>query len=231
MPGKVIAELDCAERLRQLVTTQYVPDSPTHDVTHLARVAALGARICQAEGGDKLIVVMAAWLHDLHRDARSMSQDFFTAPEETDARVREYLIKADVPDDMHDRIIEAIHYTDRFSFSDRPIYATSIEAKILRDADCIDAIGAIGVARSFSFGGAHGIPIWEESELTEPSTFKQTDRPSSTIRHFYDKLLRLYGELETSAGREIARQRSSYMEAFVRQFMMEWREDVEYLNR
>jgi uncharacterized protein len=233
LPGKVIAESDCVQQLRELMANEYVPDSPTHDLTHLARVASLGEQMCRNEGGDRLTVVSAAWLHDLHRDAGQPDTDagqpdteFFVPPEQMDGRVRLYLAKAEVPDEIHDAILEAIHYTDRFSFSDRPIYATTIEAMILRDADCLDAIGAIGIARAFSFGGSHDIPLWEGASYAESSVYRQADRPTSTIRHFYDKLLRLAGEMETATGRELARQRGVYMETFVRQFMEEWREDT-----
>jgi len=226
LPGKTIAGSDCVQRLRELMTNEYTPDSPTHDLTHLARVASLGEQMCGTEGGDRLIVVSAAWLHDLHRNAGQPDTEFFVPPEQMDGKVRLYLARAEVPDEIHDAILEAIHYTDRFSFSDRPVYATTIEAMILRDADCLDAIGAIGIARAFSFGGSHGIPLWDDSSFEESSVYRQTDRPGSTIQHFHDKLLRLADEMETATGKKLAQQRGAYMESFVRQFMEEWREDM-----
>jgi len=226
LPSKLITEPDCVRQLRELISTEYVPDSPTHDLTHLARVASLGEQMCSAEGADSLVVVAAAWLHDLHREARKSNADFFVPPEQLDARVQIYLAKSGVPDEIHDQILEAIHYTDRFSFSDRPTYATTIEAMILRDADCLDAIGAIGIARAFSFGGAHDIVLWEETSFEETSVYQQSERPGSTIQHFYDKLLRLAGEMETSSGKHLAQRRGEYLEGYVRQFMDEWREDM-----
>jgi uncharacterized protein len=195
-------------------------------MTHLARVASLSEQICRAEGGDRLTVVSAAWLHDLHREASQSNTNFFVPPEQMDGRVRLYLTKAGIPDEIHDDILEAIHYTDRFSFSDRPIYTTTIEARILRDADCLDAIGAIGIARAFTFGGSYGIPLWEGSSFEGPSVYRQSERPPSTIRHFYDKLLRLPGEMETTTGKELAQRRGAYMEDFVHQFIEEWNEDM-----
>ncbi len=227
MPGKTIAQSECVRQLRELVATEYLPDSPTHDMTHLARVASLGDQICRAEGGDRLVVASAAWLHDLHRDARQSNTNFFVPPEQMDGRVRVYLAKAGIPDEIHDNILEAIHYTDRFSFSDRPTYTTTVEAKVLRDADCLDAIGAIGIARAFSFGGTYGIALWEEESFEEPSIYRQSERPGSTIQHFHDKLLRLPDEMETATGRNLARRRGEYMKSFVRQFMEEWREDMD----
>jgi len=226
LTGKAIAQSEYVRQLKELIAAEYVPDSPTHDITHLARVASLGDQICGAEGGDSLIVVSAAWLHDLHRDTSQDDSDFFVPPEETDGRVRIYLAKAGLPDEIHDQILEAIHYTDRFSFSDRPTYPTTIEARILRDADCLDAIGAIGIARAFAFGGAHDIGLWEGRPFEEASVYKQTERPPSTIQHFYDKLLRLPDEMETLTGKNLAVQRGNYMTAYVRQFMEEWHDDM-----
>lgn len=226
MPGKTIAESDCVQQLKELIANEYIPDSATHDLTHLARVASLGNQMCETEGGNSLIVVCAAWLHDLHRDARQSDTDFFVPPEQMDGKVRLYLAKAGVPDEIHEDILEAIHYTDRYSFSDRLTYATTVEAKVLRDADCLDAIGAIGIARAFTFGGNHGIPLWVEDAPEAASVYRQSDRPASTIQHFYDKLLRLAGEMESAAGKELAQRRGAYLKGFVRQFMAEWREDM-----
>lgn len=228
MPDKLIteAEADYVRQLRELISTEYVPDSPTHDLTHLARVASLSEQMCRAERGNGLVVVAAAWLHDLHRDVGQSSAEFFVPPEHLDERVQIYLAKAGIPDQIHDQILQAIHYTDRFSFSDRPTYTTTIEAMILRDADCLDAIGAIGIARAFSFGGAHDIALWEETSFAGTSLYQQNERPTSTIQHFYDKLLRLAGEMETPTGKHLAQRRGEYLETYVRQFLHEWREDM-----
>jgi uncharacterized protein len=209
-----------------LIREEYVPDSPTHDLSHLARVASLASRICSDEGGDQIIAASAAWLHDLHREARVEGGDFFVSPERLDERAEHILNRADIPDYMHSQILEAIHYTDRFSFSDRSVYNTTIEAKAVRDADCLDAIGAIGIARAFSFGGAHNIPIWDEAAPCGGGLYIQSERPASTIHHFYDKLLRLAGELETATGVKLANDRNAYLHGFIAQFMDELHEDL-----
>jgi uncharacterized protein len=214
------------ERIVEVVHREYVADSPTHDLSHLVRVAALASRICSAEGGDKLIAVSAAWLHDLHRGLSAGDNRFFVAPEDLDNAAVSILKEADIPETVHGAILEAIHYTDRFSFSDRATYATSIEAKAVRDADSLDAIGAIGVARAFSFGGAHGIPLYSDHDSPPDRIYRQSERPSSTIQHFYDKLLRLAGDLETATAVELSLRRSKYLIEFIDQFREEWDEDM-----
>lgn len=213
-------------RLVELVRRRYVPDSPTHDHFHLERVAALATSICVVEGGDEVVAVCAAWLHDLHRDVRTSGGRFFVTPEAVDGRAEELLRQAAIPQALHTPILDAVHYTDRYTFSDRPTYAVPIEAMAVRDADNLDAIGAIGVARTFCFGGAHGIPLWTGEPVAERG-YVQTERPASTIQHFHDKLLRLAGEFETPTAVRIARRRQEYMRRFVDEFMVEWREDFQ----
>jgi uncharacterized protein len=210
-----------------LVREEYVPDSPTHDLSHLVRVASLSSRICSDEGGDQLIALSAAWLHDLHREAQAEGGEFFVSPERLDERAERILTRADIPSNIHPEILEAIHYTDRFSFSDRSVYKTTIEARAVRDADCLDAIGAIGVARAFSFGGAHSIPIWKDAAPSEGNMYIQSERPASTIQHFYDKLLRLVDELETATAIKLATGRHAYLRQFVDQFLQELDEDMD----
>lgn len=219
-----VSEID---HLALLVRQRYVPDSPTHDHSHLRRVAVLATHICAREGGDQLIAGCGAWLHDLHRDKGPAATEFFVSPESMDGRAENLLAEAGVPKQHWSAILDAIHYTDRFSFSDRPIYDAPIEARALRDADILDAIGAIGVARTFSFGGARQIPLWVDDVPFETGVYVQTRRPVSTLHHFYEKLLRLPAELETPTAIGLAEQRRSFMTAFVDQFMREWHDDFQ----
>ncbi|HEY8473264.1 MAG TPA: HD domain-containing protein [Natronosporangium sp.] len=213
------------QRLVTVVRREYMPDSPTHDHSHLARVAALAATLCRAEGGNEVIVHCAAWLHDLHREARPAGREFFVSPEAMDGRAIHYLEVAGIPGHLHAAVLEAIHYTDRYSFSDRPPHAASLEARCVRDADNLDAIGAIGVARTFAFGGSHDIPLFVDEAELRARLFEHDEKPASTIHHFYDKLLRLPGELETPTARRLGERRGQYLKDFVRQFMWEWDED------
>jgi uncharacterized protein len=225
MSGRPAVEPGVTERLASLIRAEYVPDSPTHDHWHLERVAGLAERICAAEGGDQFIAISAAWLHDLHRENRS-SGEFFVPPEDMDQRAEQLLLYAGVPVQLHAQILAAIHYTDHYSFSDRPTYRTSIEARAVRDADSLDAIGAIGVARAFTFGGRHGIPLWTGAVADDRGTYVHSRRPESTIHHFYEKLLRLPAELETRTARKLAERRIRLMEQFVDEFAREWRDDL-----
>lgn len=213
-------------RLAAAVRQRYVPDSPTHDRFHLARVAALAERICVAEGGNTLVALAAAWLHDLHRQARPPGAAWFVSPEEMDDQARRYLTEAGIAEALHGPILAAIHYTDRFSFSDRGTTDLAPpEARAVRDADNLDAIGAIGVARAFSFGGSHDIPLYNSEAPPPNGTYTQAERPASTLHHFHEKLLKLHTELETKTALRIAERRHAYLDQFVREFLREWDED------
>jgi len=135
-----------------------------------------------------------------------------------------------IPCRLHKAILDAIHYTDRYSFSDRLPYEATAEARAVRDADMLDAVGAIGIARAFSFGGAHNIPLWDKPRSNGANAshrYIQSERPVSTIHHFSDKLLRLYSELETPTARRLADRRTKYMSLFVEEFKHEWCYDLE----
>lgn len=225
MTLKVDLPQQSLDRLVAVVRANYTPDSPTHDHMHLRRVASLATQLCAAEGGDQSIGFCAAWVHDLHREARPGGA-FFVTPEAMDERATRYLHEAGLPAEVHPAILEAVHYTDRFSFSDRPTYEASVEARCVRDADNLDALGAIGIARAFAFGGSHDIPLYRDDVPVASDGFVQNRKPASTIHHFYEKLLRLSLDLETATAKRLAVRRQRYLAGFVEQFMDEWYEDL-----
>jgi uncharacterized protein len=94
----------------------------------------------------------------------------------------------------------------------------TLEYQAFADADRLDALGAIGVARTFTFGGAHGRPIWDP----EPNTAAHGAYGASSIHHFHDKLLRLPGDMYTEPGRRLAARRVAVLEEFLRMFHLQW---------
>jgi uncharacterized protein len=205
--------------LENQVISTFSPDSPTHNPDHLRRVANLSVSISAKEGADPFITAAAAWLHDLHRD---MNVAPTTPPDATDDRATDLLRRAKVPSEYYQLILDCIHHTDSFSFSNRPLIKASIEAMCLRDADNLDAIGAIGVARTFAYSGRYGIPLWDPGVPVETGPYNDHRREASTIHHFYDKLLRLKNDFETETGKSLALERAEYLEGFLATFLSEW---------
>ena len=178
-------------------------DSSGHDYHHTLRVWALARTIGEAEGADMAVVELAALLHDV--DDHKLSPD--TA--ENKDRAAGFLRSQGVAED---RVKEILRIIDQISFSRNTLPPDTLEGKCVQDADRLDALGAIGVARTFAFGGSHGRAIHDpEGE----------DR-SSSIAHFYDKLLLLKDRMNTETGRRMALHRHEYLKNFLAEFLSEW---------
>jgi len=184
-----------------------------HDFDHVLRVLALAERIGRAEGADLEVVRAAALLHDVGREqaeADGLDHAAFAAD-----RAREIL------NGQPAAKVEAVaHAIAAHRFRSGPEPAT-LEAQVLFDADKLDAIGAVGVARAFAYGGAHGQRLWAPIETVDVARWmEEGDDPSThtPVHEFVVKLSRLKGQLFTPTGRSIAEERHAYMVAFFERF-------------
>lgn len=169
-------------------------NSGGHDVGHTMRVYNLAMQIAGTEEGcDRTVVALAALLHD--------ADDYKLFSTTDNANARAFLKANGVPGDVTERICEAINSV---SFSKNGTKAPStIEGKIVQDADRLDALGAVGIARTFAYGGEHGRSL------------------ESTIQHFHEKLLLLKDGMNTEAAREIAVSRHAFLLEFLERFQSE----------
>ncbi|MFS0672628.1 HD domain-containing protein [Ornithinibacillus sp. 179-J 7C1 HS] len=176
-------------------------DSSGHDFFHLKRVARLARQIAVEEKADTFICVAGAWLHDVG------DHKLFSDPDKALRELDDFLTAIRVSEVK----IKAIHAAiENISFSKGKIPVT-MEGKIIQDADRIDAIGAIGIARTFAYGGAKGRLMYHD-----------VDKESTSLQHFYDKILHLKDTLHTNAAIAIAQQRHEFVETFIAQFLEEW---------
>ncbi|MBR3741959.1 MAG: HD domain-containing protein [Clostridia bacterium] len=168
-----------------------------HDAEHTLRVYRNALLIARQEPGcDLEIVSLAALLHD--------ADDHKLFDTRNNANARSFLEEQNMPPDKVERIIAAINAV---SFSqNRGKKPETLEGKIVQDADRLDAIGAVGIARTFAFGGEHGRSL------------------DASIQHFYDKLLLLKDEMNTKSGRELAEDRHSFMVRFLEEYRKEMSE-------
>ena len=187
------------------------PYDPCHDVHHVERVARNAAMLARAEGADEEVCVTAAWLHDLDRTGAA---DPLTA-------AREHLGAVGAPPDFVARVLEAVERHKDKSFAPGGIRPRSLEAAVLSDADKLEAIGAIGIARAFSFGGFKGRALWDGAPTETPDVYV-SGRPGTTVQHFYDKLLRIQNDLATPTGRKLGEERTRFLETFLQHFFAEW---------
>ena len=189
-----------------------------HDWWHIQRVWNNAKNISNTEGGNLLIVELAALLHDI-ADAK-----FHDGDEEIGPRMATDFLKNL---DMGDEIVRHVEQIIRnISFKGGNFEKTfhSLELAIVQDADRLDAIGAIGIARTFNYGGFKNREIYNPSVKPHLSMTKEEYKASNapTINHFYEKLLLLKDKMNTQKGKEMAEQRHQYMEAFLEQFYAEW---------
>lgn len=200
----------------QFARQQLERDSSGHDWWHIQRVTKLALIIAREEGADAFICELAALLHDV--------ADYKIAgDEETGQRtVRDWLASHGADNHTVSAVMDIVA-TMSFGGGNRPAMAT-LEGKVVQDADRLDAIGAIGVARAFAFGGSRGRPLFMPGETARvyQSTAEYHRSTGSTIMHFYEKLLLLKDRMNTSYARQLAEARHRYMESFLEEFAREW---------
>lgn len=191
-------------------------DSSGHDWWHIHRVRNLALMIAKSEGADLFVVELAALLHDID-DWKLVD----TGVEEP--KTRNWLRNCNVEENVADRICRII---EGVSFKGAGVNTSTndIECKALQDADRLDAIGAIGIARTFAYGGSRGRGIYDPGIPPEMHTdfenYKKSNAP--TINHFYEKLLLLKDQMQTKMGRTLSEQRHDFMVRFLDQFYEEW---------
>ncbi|HHP7236834.1 HD domain-containing protein [Longibacter sp.] len=179
-----------------------------HDRAHILRVVQSARRLAEEEGADLDVVVPAAWLHDcvvLEKDDPRRGQ----ASQRAADMAVQFLDRIEYPAETHDGIRHAI---EAHSYS-AGIPPDTMEAKVVQDADRLDALGAIGIARCMMVGGALGNRLYHTDDPFCEN--RPPDDASYTIDHFYEKLLGLPETMQTRAGREEAERRADVMREYL----------------
>lgn len=186
------------------------PTDAAHDLEHLRRVAAVARRLAADEGAALEVVIPAAWLHDCVYVAKD-SPDRARASRLSAEHAVQLLADWGYPSSRHDDIAHAI---EAHSFT-AAIPARTIEARVVRDADRLDAIGAVGLARCLGLGGAMGRELYS----TDDPFCRQRapDDRRFTVDHFYAKLLSLESTMQTASGRAEAARRTDFLRQFLDQ--------------
>ena len=190
-----------------------------HDWFHIERVYKNALLISENEKVDRFTVQLGALLHDI-ADAKFYNGDESIGPK----KAREFLKKQYVDEDIIIHIENIILFISYKSSLDTSKKFTSPELDVIQDADRLDAIGAIGIARCFNYGGFKNRSLYDPAiepnlEMTKEQYKKST---TPTINHFYEKLLLLKDKMNTKTGQLLAKERHRYMEQFLQQFYEEW---------
>lgn len=200
---------DWQEQFATFLDVQMADDA-AHDQAHIQRVVKSAIQLAEIEQADLSVVIPAAWLHDcvvVPKDSPQRSQASRLAAETAVS----YLQSINYPSRYLDGIAHAV---EAHSFS-AGIPTLTIEAKVVQDADRLDAIGAIGIARCFMVGNAMGTSIYNDNDPF--CVERQPDDRNYSVDHFYAKLFTLIDTIKTDAGREEAKRRTAFMQDFLTQ--------------
>ena len=214
MNGEIDADtIEAAKRYAEAV---FKTDSSGHDFFHTMRVYRIASYIAGKEHADPYIVQLAALLHDV--DDRKLSPE----TSEHKDRAVSFMQRQRISDAVCRSIcsiIEEVSYMGMDS-----VIPASIEGKCVQDADRLDALGAIGIARVFAYSGNRNRPLHDPAVTPALSMDKETyhNHTSTAINHFYEKLFYLKDMMNTDTAKRIALQREQYMKTFVTAFLSEW---------
>lgn len=214
----VLDRSEVLERTRAHVREAMQDDTTGHDWWHTERVAHVAIRIASEEGADAYVVELAALLHDL-ADWKLMGGDLSAGPR----AARTWLESLQVESPVVDHVCEIVAGVS-FKGAGVPTPMRTVEGMAVQDADRLDAIGAIGIARVFAYGGSSGRAIHDPDYHPQAhdsfEAYKNNANPS--VAHFYEKLLLLKDRMNTRAGKRIAQGRHDFMEAYLERFYKEW---------
>ena len=208
--------MDLVSKALAYVETFFAQDFSGHDYFHTLRVFNMATHIAEKEQADLRIVQLAALLHDV--DDRKLSPQTCAAK----ANARRFLAENHVDAETVERIC---HIIGEISYAGTDsVTPDSLEGQCVQDADRLDAIGAIGIARAFAYGGSHNrfmhhpnIPPNLHMNKTE-----YQNSNSTTINHFYEKLFLLADMMNTPTAKALSQARNRYMQAYIAEFMAEW---------
>ena len=208
---------DILQKTAEYIQQEFSDDSSGHDWWHIYRVWKNAITLCEHEGADTFIVQLAALLHDLD------DWKFNEAGDETPLRARAWLDSLSTDLSVTDAVCRIITHTS-YKGAGVENKMDTLEGFIVQDADRLDAMGAIGIARAFAYGGYKNRPLYDpDSPPQMHQTFEQyKNSKSATINHFYEKLLLLKGMMNTATAKRIAEQRHDIMVQYLDQFMNEW---------
>lgn len=189
-----------------------------HDWFHTERVLNNARKIAVSENVDLFIVELGALLHDI-ADYKFHRGDESIGPR----KARNFLESQNVDAPTVEHIVNIINWVS-FKGGNETQKFNSSELEVVQDADRLDALGAIGIARTFNYGGFKGRAIFDPEIKPKPGMTKEEYKNSTapTVNHFYEKLFLLKDRMNTASGKRMAEERHQFMEVFLEQFFKEW---------
>lgn len=206
------------EKTEAHLKEKFAGEPTGHDWHHIDRVRRTARLLALEEGADAQIVELGALLHDID-DWKFNGGDINAGPKAAE----EWILSIGGSEALAMTISKLVAEVT-FKGAGVETSTSTLEAAVVQDADRLDAMGAIGIARAFAYGGNRSRELWDPSEEYElhDSFDAYKSNTSSTIAHFYEKLLLLKDRMQTQAGKELAAERHAFMETYLDQFKKEW---------
>lgn len=212
------ASSDLVYRIAEHLKAKFASESSGHDWHHIHRVWKLASQIGGREVANIEVVELGALVHDI-ADWKFHDGDDSVGPREA-----EYLLRAEGA--SAEVIAQVVDIVRTISFKGAGVTTAmgTLEGKCVQDADRLDAIGAIGIARCFAYGGHAGRLIYDPNELPEMHLTAEAYKASKghSLNHFYEKLFLLKDRMNTATGKSMAEERHRFMELYVERFLAEW---------
>lgn len=200
--GKRMDNKDILIKAQEYIKDIFLKEGTGHDYYHIERVVINTRKILQTEHADSFLGELAAWLHDLG------DHKLHNGVDKSEELISIFLKSLAIEQSIIDRVVEIVSQVS-FSKGNKP---SSIEAEIVQDADRLDAIGAIGIARCFAYGGSKNRILYSLNEQ---------EKENSSVQHFYDKLFKLKNLMNIESAKLIAAKRHLFMEEYIAEFYRE----------
>lgn len=208
------------EKIRPYILELLSNDATGHDVGHLERTMKIALYLQEKEGGDRKIIGISAFMHDIHR-AMQKEKGEYVSPKDSLDTVREILANTNLTKEELNEICYCIENHELYNWNGNNV--EDINALIVQDADNLDAIGAIGIGRTFKYSGYHDVAMYDDKvPLKARDDYEEGKNSASVIHHFYDKLFKHKDYMNTKTAKDIAIKRTEFMESFVKEFLKEW---------
>lgn len=212
-------KIEIMKHAEQYVEQIHQHDTTGHDIEHIMRVRHHALDIASYEDVDTFVVELASLLHD------TVDKKLFKDPNQAWQQLNQWMNDIQLTDAIKNEVTHILKYIS-FNGGNNHGKLNSLAGKIVQDADRIDAIGAIGIARTFQYSGHFKEPMHISSQsprnLSELNQDQYHNEPNTAINHFYEKLLLLKGSMNTPRGLQLAEERHQFMEQFLEQFYKEW---------
>ena len=205
------------QKTATFIACEFASEGSGHDWFHVDRVRRLALRIGRTEGSEPFITEMSALLHDLDDWKMTGTNSHF--PSKANKWLTDMEVEADIAT-LILKVIEDVSYQG--AGTETPV--RSVEAAVVQDADRLDAMGAIGIARTFAYGGHKSRLIYDPAvaPVMHPDFQSYKNSTAPTVNHFFEKLLLLKDRMNTMTAKSIAEQRHWFMESYLKQFFNEW---------